>query len=295
MVYSIAGRDLLGPVHLEPQHSMEHVSRLAAAALGVPHCKLVSQVGLTLASSMTVQACGLDDGDVITAVADMSPFYLILTWLPVINGFIRPAGEYIARAEELFLCRRCGFVAANHMWHQATDSNGPLHRFRCCYCFTAYHPWKKDRRLCLFNKVLVNVTPMDSNKIIATPAWWTQNSEQLFVDLLQQFTLKMQVSSGHMKPVNYNIITKVISEKVAEVAASYSQPIVFEQVDVPGPYSLQVATLSACRGYEHCDISQQKVKGFFFRNHMDVTENLIFKDFDLVCNALASYFLLDDA
>ena len=69
MVYSIAGRDLLGPVHLEPQHSMEHVSRLAAAALGVPHCKLVSQVGLTLASSMTVQACGLDDGDVITAVA----------------------------------------------------------------------------------------------------------------------------------------------------------------------------------------------------------------------------------
>ena len=105
----------------------------------------------------------------------------------------------------------------------------------------------------------------------------------------------MQVSSGHMKPVNYNIITKVISEKVAEVAASYSQPIVFEQVDVPGPYSLQVATLSACRGYEHCDISQQKVKGFFFRNHMDVTENLIFKDFDLVCNALASYFLLDDA
>ena len=170
MVYSIAGRDLLGPVHLEPQHSMEHVSRLAAAALCVPHCKLVSQVGLTLASSMTVQACGLDDGDVITAVADMSPFYLILTWLPVINGFIRPAGAYIARAEELFLCRRCGFVAANHMWHQATDSNGPLHRFRCCYCFTAYHPWKKDRRLCLFNKVLVNVIPMDSNKIIATPA-----------------------------------------------------------------------------------------------------------------------------
>ena len=36
--------------------------------------------------------------------------------------------------------------------------------------------------------------------------------------------------------------------------------------------------MSHCKGYVHCDISPQQIERFFFRNHMDVKEDDIFKD-----------------
>ena len=95
-----------------------------------------------------------------------------------------------------------------------------------------------------------------------------------------------------MNAVTYNNITKIISEKVD---ASYRQPTIFKQVDVPAPVMDQFATLSQCKGYEHCDISPQKIEGFFFRNHMDVEEDEIFKDFEVLCNELASCLKMGDA
>ena len=195
--------------------------------------------------------------------------------------------------KELFLCRRCGFVAPNHLWHQAKKNDGTLlHHFRCRRCFQEYMPWKKDSRFCLFNKVLVNEDPADSNKFIATPAWWEETSEQLFVNLLKEFTFKTQAGDAAMNEVTYTNITKIITEKVD---ASLSQSTIYEQVDVPGPYMEQVATLSQCKGYAHCDMSEQKIEGFFFKNHMDVKEDQIFKEFSVLCDELASCLEMEDA
>ena len=36
--------------------------------------------------------------------------------------------------------------------------------------------------------------------------------------------------------------------------------------------------MSHCNGYVHCDISPQQIERFFFRNHMDVKKDDIFKD-----------------
>ena len=193
--------------------------------------------------------------------------------------------------KELFLCRGCGFVAPNHLWHQAKKQNEMVHHFRCRRCYREYMPWKKDGRFCKFNKVLVNMDPLDPNKHIVTPAWWTETSEQLFINLLKEFTLQIRVGSAELHAVTYNTITKVLSEKVA---ARSSQSTIFEPVDVPAPYAEQVATLHSCKGYEHCDISPQKIEGFFFRNHMDVEEDEIFKDFELFCNELACCLQMGD-
>ena len=197
-----------------------------------------------------------------------------------------------SKNKELFLCRRCGLVAPSSLWHQARNQNGMLHHYRCRYCNMQYQPWKKDRRYCKFNKVLVNVDPDDSNKYISTPAWWTETSEHVFVNLLYEFTRKIQVDGAEMNAVTYNDITKLISEKVH---ASYRQSTVFEQVNVPAPFNDQFATLSSCKGYEHCDTSPQKIEGFFFKSHMDVEEEQIFKDFEILCNELASILKIGNA
>ena len=57
----------------------------------------------------------------------------------------------------------------------------------------------------------------------------------------------------------------------------------------------QVACLSQCKGYEHCDISPQKIEGFFFRDHKNVEDDEIFKDYEVLCNELASCLKMDDA
>ena len=193
--------------------------------------------------------------------------------------------------KDMFVCRRCGFVAPTHLWHQARGAHGMKHHFRCRRCNTEYLPWKKDSRFCKFNKVLLNVDPMDSNKYIATPAWCSETFEQLFFNLLKEFTLKIQVGSAEMNEVTFDNITKFIELKVD---TCYRQSTVFEQVEVPAPYTEQVTDLSDCKGYEHCDISQQKIEGFFFKNHMDVREDDIFKDYEVLCNKLASCIKMVD-
>ena len=50
-----------------------------------------------------------------------------------------------------------------------------------------------------------------------------------------------------------------------------------------------------CKSYAHCDISPQKIQGFFFKNHMDIKEGEIFKDFEVLCNELASCLNTSDA
>ena len=87
-------------------------------------------------------------------------------------------------------------------------------------------------------------------------------------------------------------ITKIISEKIH---ANYRQPSIFKQVAVQFSVMDHFVTLSQCKGYEHCDISPQKIEGFFFRNHMDVEEDEIFKDFEVLCNELASCLKMGDA
>ena len=208
-----------------------------------------------------------------------------------------PTLEFLAdlspdgKNNELFLCRICGFVAPNHLWHQARNQNGMLHLCRCRYCNAVYSPWKRDGRYCKFNKVLVNVDPDDSKKYISTPAWWTESSEQVFVNLLKEFSLKIQLGAAEMKAVTYDNISKFISDNVL---ASYRQPTIFEQIAVPAPGNAQFATLSTCKGYEHCDTSPQMIEGFFFKDHMHVKEEQIFKDFEVLCNELASCFKMGE-
>ena len=192
--------------------------------------------------------------------------------------------------KELFLCRGCGFVHHNHQWHQEQGKYGMNHHFRCRNCHRQYDPWKKDGRFCKFNKVLLNQDPADKDKFIATPAWWTETSEQLFINILKEYTLKIKIGSTEMDKVTYDNISKVISEHVEK---SYNQPTIFQTIRVPAPVEEQVAVLSACRGYEHCDTSPQDIEGFFFKNHMAVTEEEIFTDFEVLCNEIASCFKMD--
>ena len=192
--------------------------------------------------------------------------------------------------KELFLCRRCGFVAPEYDWHQERGPHGFLHRFRCRRCNARYEPWRKDGRLCKFNKVLLNQDPADETKFIATPAWWTELSEKLFVNLFKEITLKIRSGSAEMKQVTYDKVTNIISQKVY---GSYGQPTIFEMVQVPASVEKHIATLSACKGYEHCDTSPQDIEGFFFKNHMAVTEEEIFTDFEVLCNEIASCFKMD--
>ena len=74
------------------------------------------------------------------------------------------------------------------------------------------------------------------------------------------FILKVQLGRGEINDLTYNNITRVISQKVH---GKYCQPIIFELVEVPAPLTAQVADLSTCKGYEHCDISQQQIEFFF--------------------------------
>ena len=51
--------------------------------------------------------------------------------------------------KELFLCRRCGFVAPNHLWHQEKGQYGMKHHLRCSRCNTEYSSWMRDGRFCM--------------------------------------------------------------------------------------------------------------------------------------------------
>ena len=104
--------------------------------------------------------------------------------------------------------------------------------------------------------------------------------------------LKMKIGAQEMNQVTYTNITKVISEKVY---SNYSQSTMFKMVDVPAPISEQVAYLSQCKGYEHCDTSPQKIEGFFIENFMEITDNQVFREFEVLCNELAHCFNMDDA
>ena len=106
------------------------------------------------------------------------------------------------------------------------------------------------------------------------------------------FILKVQLGRGEINDLTYNNITRVISQKVHE---KYCQPIIFELVEVPAPLTAQVADLYTCKGYEHCDISQQQIEGFIFRNHMDVREDEILQDFSALYDELASCLKIRDA
>ena len=194
--------------------------------------------------------------------------------------------------KELFLCRGCGFVHHNHQWHQEKGKNGMLHHFRCCWCHRQYDPWKKDGRFCKFNKVLLNEDPEDKEKFIVTPAWWTETSEQLFVNTMKEYTIKMQIGEARMSEVTYTNISRVIEENVMK---KHSQPAIFRKVQVPGPEHLQVATLSSCKGYNHIDTSPRFIEGFFFENHMEIAEDEIFTDFEVLCNEIRSCLTMDDA
>ena len=195
------------------------------------------------------------------------------------------------RNKELFLCRRCGFVAGHHMWYQARNRNGPLQHFRCRRCFTEYYPWKRDSRLCRFNKVLVNVNPANPDELIATPAWWDEDVEEAFINCVKEVLLKIHSGSIEISEVKYNNITKFVSEKIL---ASYCQSTTFEKVAVPAPLKERICELHECKNYAHCDIKPDEVEGFFFKNHMLVTEDQIFKDVDMLCNEIASCFRVSE-
>ena len=193
--------------------------------------------------------------------------------------------------KELFLCRRCGFVAGNHVWYQGQNHNGPLHHFRCRFCFAEYYPWKRDNRFCKFNKVLVNENPSNPAEFIVTPAWWEKDAEQAFINRLKEFTLKIQSETFDLSEVKYDNITKFISEKVV---AGYAQITMFEKVAVPGPWKERICNLHDCKNYAHCSIEPDEVEGFFFKNHMEVTEEQIFTDFDVLCNEITSCLNMDN-
>ena len=118
--------------------------------------------------------------------------------------------------------------------------NGLKHHFRCRRCNQMYLQWMKDSHFCKFNKVLVMEDPNNPNQFIVIPAWWTDTSEQRFANILSECSLLIQLGDSEMEEVTYNNIQNVISEKIR---ACHRQATIFEQVEVPGPYStLQLLT-----------------------------------------------------
>lgn len=73
-VVSMTGRELVGPIELHSNETMDHVARRVAMILGVPECRLTTQTGHTLAGLTTVVANGLQDGDIITAAVTQTDF-----------------------------------------------------------------------------------------------------------------------------------------------------------------------------------------------------------------------------
>ena len=187
------------------------------------------------------------------------------------------------------LDKMCGFVAPEYGWHQAKGPHGFLHRLRCRHCNARYEPWRKDGRLCKFNKVLLNQDPANETRFVATPAWWMELSAKLFANLFKEITLKIRSGSAEMNQVTYDNVTKVNSQKVY---VSYGQPTIFEMVQVPTPAGKHIATLSVCKGYEHCDTSPQQIERFLSRDHM--AEEEVFKDIETLYNDIASCFKMGD-
>ena len=68
----------------------------------------------------------------------------------------------------------------------------------------------------------------------------------------------------------------------------------FEKVAVPGPWKERICNLHDCKNYAHCTIEPDEVEGFFFKKHMEVTEEQIFKDFDVLCNEITSCLNMDN-
>ena len=187
--------------------------------------------------------------------------------------------------KDLFLCRYCGLVASNHVWHQALGTYGPKHHFRCRYCHGMYSPWQQDERFCKFNKVLVNVDPDDATKCHVTPAYWAETAEQSFVNVMKEFSLKFQMKGGDLKIVNYNNVSQFIENKLA---STFKQPAIFKMIQVPAQYAEQVSDLNTCKGFEHCSTKPQLIEAFFFEKHKEVTQDMIFTDFEILCNEIAS-------
>ena len=67
-VLSVGGNTLV-TMELEPGDSLAILAKEAAVALGALHCKLVSQAGIEIAHTTTMERSGLQDGDAVTGVA----------------------------------------------------------------------------------------------------------------------------------------------------------------------------------------------------------------------------------
>ena len=49
-----------------------------------------------------------------------------------------------SKNKESFLCWNCGFVATNHLSHQAKGQHRMKHHLRCSRCNTEYFLWVRD-------------------------------------------------------------------------------------------------------------------------------------------------------
>ena len=62
----------------------------------------------------------------------------------------------------------------------------------------------------------MNIDPVDPTKYCEAPAWWTESSGQLFVNLLEDCFLKIQVGDGVIDVLTYKHVSSLLELKVDE-------------------------------------------------------------------------------
>ena len=204
---------------------------------------------------------------------------------------------------DCFMCRHCGFVTKNHIWHQHEEPNGhKKHHFRCVICWAMYSPWKEGtetRPLAKFNKVLV-VTDInnleDDQQHIVLPTYWAENHEERFINVMKEYAngVGAEMPNG-AKSEDYNVAVTAIGDFLKRKDTTGGRK---PNERWPG-FSMHTAPradkecsgvwdINGCTGFGHVNTELQRCPGFFFPNFLEVQDSDIFKDWDLLIDELTS-------
>jgi len=107
------------------------------------------------------------------------------------------------------------------------------------------------------------------------PAWWTQASEKQYINIMKEYAAG--VHKGNYQSVNYT----TISQKIVAMTDPFKKnvPIMTPHL-CPDKKKTLVGSIKQCAGYEHCDGEPKMIEGFFFPNHLKVTNDEIFTNWD---------------
>ena len=206
------------------------------------------------------------------------------------------------RNKDLFICRNCFWVGYCCDWHQemktTTDETGNeiqilVHHFRCVQCFYRYAPLQKNDKLIKFNKVILKKI---DNVVKVTPAWWTEAQEQRMINVLKEQTYRLQAA---VNGESFETAFKVSYETVAKKIHGMTEPFEsegdhsFELTSYPQQCTgldneRRTASLSACKGFAHCE-PEGEAFGFFFKEALKVQDHQIFIDWDEIANELDAH------